>query len=65
MFFIHVDDNFFDRLKNLVRIRITRINNFRTRHGQFKTFAAHLLDQNSKLQFATACDFERILIGGF
>ncbi len=37
----------------------------RTRNGEFEAFAAHGLDQNGELKFATAGHVERILALGF
>ena len=63
IFLINVDDDFFNRLKQGIGFRIARIDDLWTRNGQLEALAAHLLDQNSQLQFAAACDFERILVG--
>ena len=64
MHFIDVDDDFFDRLQRLAGLRVLAQQHLRTRHGELKTLAAHLLDQHAELQFAAAGDFHRILVVG-
>ena len=60
MFLINVDDDFLDRLHQGAALVLVH-DDARTRHGKLKAFAAHGLDQDGELQFATARDVERIL----
>ena len=62
MFFINVDHDFFDRLKNSA-VFLALEHNARTRDAELEAFAAHGFDQNAKLQFAAARYDEAVTTG--
>jgi hypothetical protein len=62
--FIDVDDDFFDRLEHLAVLALLH-DDARAGYGKLEAFAAHGLDEDGELQFATAGDVERVLAFGF
>ncbi|MND92870.1 hypothetical protein D3C80_850440 [compost metagenome] len=61
IFFINVDDDFFDRLEHFAVFAFFH-DDARTRNAKLEAFTAHVFDQNSKLQFATTGNEEGILL---
>jgi len=56
---IHVNGGFFDGFE-AIAFFIFAIKHAGTRNAELEAFAAHLLDEHAKLQFATARDVESV-----
>ncbi len=61
IFIIHIDSHFFDGFEALTAFLTEQ--NLRAGNRQFKPLAAHVLDQDTHLQFAAPCDLKRLAAG--